>query len=62
MIITALEKLRISHINSVMENLHLHNANIYESLIDKEYEETRQHVEEAQKTLKDLLDSLQDEI
>jgi len=62
MIITALEKLRINHINSVMETLHLHNANIYETLIDKEYEETRRHVEEAQKTLKDLMDSLQDEI
>lgn len=45
-----------------METLHLHNANIYETLIDKEYDDTRRHVEEAQKTLKDLMDSLQDEI
>lgn len=62
MIITALEQIRVNHINSVMDTLYLHNADIYESLIDKEYNETRQHIQKAQKTLKDLLDSLQDEI
>jgi hypothetical protein len=60
--LTALEKLRVNHINSVMSILHLHVSDIYETLCDKEFKETKLHIDSLQKQLKELSDSIQDEI
>jgi hypothetical protein len=59
--ITALERLRISHINSLMEFLYDNNADIYESLVDKEYKTAKEHIEKTINTLKDLSDSITDD-
>jgi len=59
--ITALERLRISHINSLMEFLYDNNANIYEALVDKEYKTAKEHIEKTITTLKDLSDSITDD-
>ena len=60
--ISAVERERLHHINIMMVELHEKNNQIYEQLVDKEYEELKTVVSEQIDTLKLLLDSLQDEI
>ena len=46
----------------MMKELHETNNQIYEHLIDREYEDLKSVVKEQIKSLQVLLDSLQDEI
>jgi|TARA_R110002012_G_scaffold3245_1_gene15123 hypothetical protein len=62
MSISAVERERLRHINMMMKELHETNNQIYEHLIDREYEDLKSVVKEQIKSLQVLLDSLQDEI
>ena len=62
MSISAIEQERLRHINMMMKELHETNNQIYEHLIDREYEDLRSVVKEQIKSLQVLLDSLQDDI
>jgi len=60
--ITALEQERLNYINSLMQRLHSLNAIIYESLCDREYHNTQEAIAEIQEELKQLTDSIQDDL
>tara|TARA_R100001509_G_scaffold40743_2_gene21848 strand:+ start:2582 stop:2773 length:192 start_codon:yes stop_codon:yes gene_type:complete len=62
MSISAIEQERLRHINMMMKELHETNNQIYEHLIDREYEDLKSVVKEQIKSLQVLLDSLQDDI
>jgi|TARA_R100000655_G_scaffold107614_1_gene158282 hypothetical protein len=62
MSISAVERERLRHINMMMKELHETNNQIYEHLIDREYEDLKSVVKEQIKSLQVLLDSLQDDI
>jgi len=62
MIISAVERERLNHINIMMRELHEKNNQIYEHLVDGENEDLKMVVKEQMDSLKNLLDSLQDEI
>ena len=62
MIISAVEKERLHHINIMMRELHENNNQIYEHLIDREYDDLELVVKEQMDSLKVLLESLQDEV
>tara|TARA_R110002012_G_scaffold143444_3_gene301656 strand:+ start:201 stop:389 length:189 start_codon:yes stop_codon:yes gene_type:complete len=59
---SAVERERLNHINIMMTQLHERNNQIYEHLIDREYEELKSVLTEQVGELKVLLESLQDEI
>jgi|TARA_R100001509_G_C4874133_1_gene217928 hypothetical protein len=60
--INALEKNRLSHINHLMAEVHAATTNVYESFVDKEYDKAKQHTQSLIKRLKDVIQSLEDEI
>lgn len=60
--ITALEQERLNYINSLMHRLHSLNVIIYESLCDREYQNTQEAIAEIQEELKQLTDSIQDDL
>mgnify|MGYP003657801750 CR=1 FL=1 len=62
MSISAVEKERLRHINIMMRELHENNNQIYEHLIDREYDDLELVVKEQMDSLKVLLESLQDEV
>jgi len=62
MVITALEQERLTYINTLMQELHSDNVIIYESLCDREYVDTKLAIGRIQERLKNLSDSIQDEI
>ncbi len=62
MVITALEQERLTYINTLMQELHSDNVIIYESLCDREYVDTKLAIDRIQERLKNLSDSIQDEI
>ena len=62
MSISAVERERLRHINIMMVELHENNNQIYEQLVDREYEELKVVLVEQIDTLKVLLESLQDEV
>tara|TARA_Y100000592_G_C5469945_1_gene318862 strand:+ start:2551 stop:2742 length:192 start_codon:yes stop_codon:yes gene_type:complete len=59
---SAVERERLHHINILMLGLHEKNNQIYEHLIDREYEDLKEVIREQMSELKVLLDSLEDEI
>jgi len=62
MSISAVERERLRHINIVMVELHENNNQIYEHLIDREYEDLKSVLKEQMENLKVILDSLEDDI
>ena len=62
MSISAVDKERLRHINIMMRELHENNNQIYEHLIDREYDDLELVVKEQMDSLKVLLESLQDEV
>jgi len=62
MSISAVERERLRHINIMMVELHENNNQIYEQLVDREYEELKVVLVEQIDALKVLLESLQDEV
>jgi len=60
--ISPLEQKRISNINYIMDDLHNSVNTIYELLIDHEYAQLKGEVSQVVSKLKNLTDSLEDEI
>tara|TARA_R100000773_G_scaffold44613_1_gene46541 strand:- start:6657 stop:6845 length:189 start_codon:yes stop_codon:yes gene_type:complete len=59
---SAVEQRRITHINVLMDQFYDHNANIYEHLVDREIDKCRDEVESFITKLKELQQSLSDEL
>jgi hypothetical protein len=62
MSISAVERERLLHINIMMKELHERNNQIYEHLVDREYEDLKSVIVEQIDSLKVILDSLEDDI
>jgi mevalonate kinase len=60
--ITPLEKKRIQNINFIMDDIHDSVNEIYETLIDQDYEKTRKNIQVLNNTLKGINESLNDEL
>ena len=58
----SLEKNRLQNINFVMEDIHNLTNEIYENLVDKDYDPLRNSIKTLIKTLKGLEDSIKDEL
>ncbi len=56
-----LEQKRISNVNHIMNELNESVANIYENLIDQEYQELNTEITQLITKLKHMKDNLQDE-
>ena len=52
--ITPIEKKRIQNINFIMDDIHESVSNIYESLIDQDYDGTRQSILSLNNKLKSI--------
>lgn len=57
--LTAIDKERIAHINSIMDDLHSCMNGIYESLVDRDYGELKKEISCAHKQLKSLSNSIE---
>ncbi|MAJ58145.1 MAG: hypothetical protein CMI74_08825 [Candidatus Pelagibacter sp.] len=60
--ITPLEKKRLQNINFIMEDIHDSVNQIYETLVDQEYEETRKSILTLNSKLKTINESINDEL
>ena len=60
--ITPLEKKRLQNINFIMEDIHDSVNQIYETLVDQEYDETRKSILTLNSKLKTINESINDEI
>ena len=61
MAIEYFETKRVQNINYLMDEIHDSSNQIYEHLIDEEYEEVKIEINALIKTLKSVLESVQDE-
>ena len=59
--LSVLEQKRISNVNHIMNELNESVANIYENLIDQEYQELNTDITQLITKLKHMKDNLQDE-
>jgi hypothetical protein len=62
MIITPLDKKRLQNINFIMADIHDSVNQIYETLVDQEYDETRKTILLLNSKLKTINESINDEI
>jgi hypothetical protein len=62
MIITPLDKKRLQNINFIMADIHDSVNQIYETLVDQEYEETRKTILLLNSKLKTINESINDEL
>jgi len=60
--ITSLDKKRLQNINFIMEDIHDSVNQIYETLVDQEYEETRKTILILNSKLKAINESINDEL
>jgi len=60
--ITPLERKRIQNINFIMDDIHASINDIYESLIDQEYDVTRKSILSLNSKLKTINESINDEL
>lgn len=60
--LSSLELERLNYINRIMDDIHDSSNEIYEHLVDREYEELKVEINNQIKQLKQLLDSLEDDI
>tara|TARA_R100001510_G_scaffold57612_1_gene66437 strand:+ start:2202 stop:2390 length:189 start_codon:yes stop_codon:yes gene_type:complete len=59
--LSVLEQKRISNVNHIMNELNESVANIYENLIDQEYQELNTDITQLITKLRHMKDNLQDE-
>lgn len=52
---------RIAHINYLMSKIHSSTNQIYEHLIDREYDELREELSELMRQLKEIKESVDDD-
>jgi hypothetical protein len=62
MIITPLDKKRLQNINFIMSDIHDSVNQIYETLVDQEYDETRKSILMLNSKLKAINESINDEL
>ena len=62
MIITPLDKKRLQNINFIMADIHDSVNQIYETLVDQKYEETRKTILLLNNKLKIINESINDEV
>ncbi len=60
--ITSLDKKRLQNINFIMSDIHDSVNQIYETLVDQEYEETRKTILILNSKLKTINESINDEL
>lgn len=60
--ITPLEKKRLQNINFIMEDIHDSVNQIYETLVDQEYDDTRKTILTLNSKLKTINESINDEL
>jgi hypothetical protein len=60
--LSSLEIERLNYINRTMDDIHDSSNQIYEHLVDREYDELKVEINNQIKQLKQLLDSLEDDI
>jgi phage terminase Nu1 subunit (DNA packaging protein) len=60
--ITPLEQKRLQNINFIMDDIHDSVNQIYETLVDQEYDETRKSILTLNSKLKTINESINDEI
>lgn len=58
----SLEDKRIQNINFIMDDVHTSSNNIYENLVDKDFDSLKIEVQSLIKQLKLILESVQDEL
>ncbi len=58
----SLEDKRIQNINFIMDDVHTSSNNIYENLVDKDFDSLKAEVQSLIKQLKLILESVQDEL
>lgn len=56
------DKARLVHINNLMDSLHNSTNEIYESLVDREFDKLKETITELQTVLKDIYISIDNEI
>jgi hypothetical protein len=60
--ITPLEQKRLQNINFIMEDIHDSVNQIYETLVDQEYDDTRKAILTLNSKLKTINESINDEL
>lgn len=56
------DKARLIHINILMDSLHNSTNEIYESLVDREFDKLKETITELQTVLKDIYISIDNEV
>ncbi len=59
---SAYDKERIAHINYLMDNIHDSTTEIYEALMDRDFEVLKSQIKLLQSILKDISISIEDDI
>jgi hypothetical protein len=59
---SAYDKERIAHINNLMDTIYNSTSQIYESLIDRDFEELKGDINNLMYILKDISSSIEDDI
>jgi|TARA_B100000780_G_C21026859_1_gene411663 hypothetical protein len=59
---SAYDKERLNHINNLMDNIHDCTAEIYESLVDREFEDLKGQIPNLISQLKEIQTSIEDDI
>jgi predicted translin family RNA/ssDNA-binding protein len=62
MIISPLDEQRVKYINHLMDNIHDQSSEIYESLIDKDFNQAEDNINQLISTLENIKSSFKDEI
>ena len=62
MIISPLDEQRIKYINHLMDNIHDQSSEIYESLVDKDFNEAEHNIDKLISTLNNIKSTFKDEI
>jgi PHD/YefM family antitoxin component YafN of YafNO toxin-antitoxin module len=60
--IDALDTLRIVRVNNVMDSIYDTSAELYESLMDEEYDELHKNIRRMRDALDNLEESIKDEL
>jgi len=62
MIISPLDEQRVKYINHLMDNIHDQSSEIYESLIDKDFNQAEDNINQLISTLENIKFTFKDEI
>jgi predicted translin family RNA/ssDNA-binding protein len=60
--INPLDEKRLKHINHLMDNIHDQSSSVYESLVDRDFNQAEQDINQLISTLNNIKSSFKDEI